>query len=186
MSQPDWSGLRLLTDTVVAHEGLDIHRPSKKPKTDNRHRSNHNGWLDAVNRMGINGNPPQTVMKKNMTQSDRNEGLNRFMIPNGDRIIETWVNDSEKETVVGGGDGLEVTVLDRLGRKYQMMFKKWKSGAVVFNGAAWKEFVRNNRWTVGIPIELLVFRYGVERHLGFSARKGVTDVDPGNHRVDMD
>ncbi|KAK1299357.1 hypothetical protein QJS10_CPB14g01369 [Acorus calamus] len=117
--------------------------------------------------MGINGNPPQMVMKKNMTQSDRNEGLNRFMIPNGDRIIETWVNDSEKEIVVGGADGLEVTVLDRLGRKYQMMFKKWKSGAVVFNGAAWKEFVRNNKWTVGIPIELLVFRYGAERHLGF-------------------
>ncbi|KAK1265102.1 hypothetical protein QJS04_geneDACA017844 [Acorus gramineus] len=117
--------------------------------------------------MGIKGTP-QMVMKKTMKESDRNQGLNRFMIPDGDRIIKTVLIDSERETVVGGEVGLEVTVLDRLGRNYEMRFKKWKSGAVVLNGMAWKEFICNNGWTVGLfPIELWAFRYGADRRLGF-------------------
>ncbi|KAK1312037.1 hypothetical protein QJS10_CPA07g00345 [Acorus calamus] len=176
---PDWSNLHLLVEVACDpnHRSkrvkkrqpetiVDAGHPSKRPKTEALLRRDV-GWPEAVLRMDITGNP-EMVMEKSMTESDRNEGLNRFLIPKGDAVLKNLMSPSERESMVVGKEGLEVLVLDRIGRGYMLWLKKWKSGAVVFNGPKWKEFVRDNGWTVGkFLVQLWAFRNGSDERLGF-------------------
>ncbi|KAK1298294.1 hypothetical protein QJS10_CPB14g01323 [Acorus calamus] len=177
--EPDWSNLHLLVEVACDPNHRSKRVKKRQPETivDAGHRSKRAkseallrrdaGWMEVVFPMDITGNP-KMVMEKSMTESDRNEGLNRFLIPKGDAVLKNLMSPSERESMVVGKEGLEVLVLDRLGRGYMLWLKRWKSGAVVFNGPKWREFVRDNGWTVGkFPVQLWAFRYGEDGRLGF-------------------
>ncbi|KAK1307317.1 hypothetical protein QJS10_CPA10g00539 [Acorus calamus] len=69
-TKPYWRHLHILIEKHTKDSKSII----TQPKTDNL-RHNHIGWLESVIRMSITGTPLM-LMNKNITESDRNEGLN--------------------------------------------------------------------------------------------------------------